>query len=103
MRPEEWQALLQWFTSENSVTISVMTDLEDNSTTINTVPGKFMGSSMACTCYDVLSLLFAEVCDECSRRWKPAENDLESATFVYVYHLKDSDNEEEVRYNIRIV
>ncbi len=42
MRPEEWHALLQWFTSENSVTISVMTDLEDNSTTINTVPGKFM-------------------------------------------------------------
>ncbi|XP_064392231.1 ubiquitin carboxyl-terminal hydrolase 48-like isoform X2 [Halichondria panicea] len=74
VHPEEWHALLQWFTSENSVTISVMTNLEDNSTTIKTVP---------------------EVCDGCSSRWQPVENGLESATFVYVYHLKDSDNEEE--------
>ncbi len=42
VHPEEWHALLQWFTSENSVTISVMTNLEDNSTTIKTVPGKIV-------------------------------------------------------------
>ncbi len=47
-----------------------------------------------------MTCCLAEVCDGCSSRWQPVENDLESATFVYVYHLKDSDNEEEVHERV---